>query len=148
MRWKPIDTIDLKLKVYAAEGEGGVEVPLPTGSSRSSDLIDYTNPNFLLGGLFSALAPAGLVPPGYSQSGRGLGLNEIEVDTIGVATTRARGAVFDARIELSDRLKLISVSGYDDGLYNQSQTRSEEHTSELQSLMRNSYAVFCLKKKK
>src|SRR3546814_4530444 len=28
------------------------------------------------------------------------------------------------------------------------QKRSEEHTSELQSLMRNSYAVFCLKKKK
>src|SRR3546814_1965079 len=25
-------------------------------------------------------------------------------------------------------------------------SRSEEHTSELQSLMRNSYAVFCLKK--
>src|SRR3546814_2364444 len=28
------------------------------------------------------------------------------------------------------------------------QVRSEEHTSELQSLMRISYAVFCLKKKK
>src|SRR3546814_6870139 len=28
------------------------------------------------------------------------------------------------------------------------QIRSEEHTSELQSLMRISYAVFCLKKKK
>src|SRR3546814_9057616 len=28
------------------------------------------------------------------------------------------------------------------------QSRSEEHTSELQSLMRISYAVFCLKKKK
>src|SRR3546814_3338353 len=28
------------------------------------------------------------------------------------------------------------------------QGRSEEHTSELQSLMRISYAVFCLKKKK
>src|SRR3546814_3945658 len=27
-------------------------------------------------------------------------------------------------------------------------TRSEEHTSELQSLMRNPYAVFCLKKQK
>src|SRR3546814_7854795 len=26
--------------------------------------------------------------------------------------------------------------------------RSEEHTSELQSLMRSTYAVFCLKKKK
>src|SRR3546814_8757178 len=32
-------------------------------------------------------------------------------------------------------------NGYADG-------RSEEHTSELQSLMRISYAVFCLKKKK
>src|SRR3546814_4356460 len=30
----------------------------------------------------------------------------------------------------------------------QSNFRSEEHTSELQSLMRISYAVFCLKKKK
>src|SRR3546814_8861184 len=29
-----------------------------------------------------------------------------------------------------------------------SEARSEEHTSELQSLMRISYAVFCLKKKK
>src|SRR3546814_6120250 len=30
----------------------------------------------------------------------------------------------------------------------QAEGRSEEHTSELQSLMRISYAVFCLKKKK
>src|SRR3546814_9127003 len=32
--------------------------------------------------------------------------------------------------------------------YRVEQQRSEEHTSELQSLMRISYAVFCLKKKK
>src|SRR3546814_4358263 len=32
--------------------------------------------------------------------------------------------------------------------HRQGQGRSEEHTSELQSLMRISYAVFCLKKKK
>src|SRR3546814_7557668 len=31
---------------------------------------------------------------------------------------------------------------------NWARRRSEEHTSELQSLMRTSYAVFCLKKKK
>src|SRR3546814_10554479 len=31
---------------------------------------------------------------------------------------------------------------------NSASVRSEEHTSELQSLMRISYAVFCLKKKK
>src|SRR3546814_2644094 len=33
-------------------------------------------------------------------------------------------------------------------VYNSWWFRSEEHTSELQSLMRISYAVFCLKKKK
>src|SRR3546814_8438729 len=33
-------------------------------------------------------------------------------------------------------------------LYDKVFSRSEEHTSELQSLMRISYAVFCLKKKK
>src|SRR3546814_8767712 len=34
------------------------------------------------------------------------------------------------------------------GLAGANRIRSEEHTSELQSLMRISYAVFCLKKKK
>src|SRR3546814_8084659 len=34
-----------------------------------------------------------------------------------------------------------------DGLIYRASPRSEEHTSELQSLMRSSYAVFCLKKK-
>src|SRR3546814_3710650 len=36
----------------------------------------------------------------------------------------------------------VDLSNVDDGW-----ARSEEHTSELQSLMRISYAVFCLKKK-
>src|SRR3546814_9694929 len=39
------------------------------------------------------------------------------------------------------------VDGYEVGGIGSDQ-RSEEHTSELQSLMRISYAVFCLKKKK
>src|SRR3546814_4095610 len=36
----------------------------------------------------------------------------------------------------------------DEITWNPDQKRSEEHTSALQSLMRKSYAVFCLKKKK
>src|SRR3546814_1778974 len=50
------------------------------------------------------------------------------------------------------------ASGYDEKQHDQQEfrnathavlrMRSEEHTSELQSLMRISYAVFCLKKKK
>src|SRR3546814_10813283 len=45
----------------------------------------------------------------------------------------------DAEVLLADR----RAAGAREGL-----RRSEEHTSELQSLMRISYAVFCLKKKK
>src|SRR3546814_2769783 len=41
-----------------------------------------------------------------------------------------------------------SNSGYSSRKSRLAKDRSEEHTSELQSLMRNSYAVFCLKKKK
>src|SRR3546814_8918623 len=41
-----------------------------------------------------------------------------------------------------------SICNFDGYWNNPEATRSEEHTSELQSLMRISYAVFCLKKKK
>src|SRR3546814_3720365 len=39
-------------------------------------------------------------------------------------------------------------AGIDRAIFPAFAARSEEHTSELQSLMRMSYAVFCLKKKK
>src|SRR3546814_9690939 len=53
-----------------------------------------------------------------------------------------------ARARLSlDRDRAI-VRGEDQGRGGKLPGRSEEHTSELQSLMRNSYAVFCLKKTK
>src|SRR3546814_10174973 len=45
-------------------------------------------------------------------------------------------------------VKARSLCGNADGRQTGSSRRSEEHTSELQSLMRISYAVFCLKKKK
>src|SRR3546814_13431410 len=45
-----------------------------------------------------------------------------------------------ALVPNSDDLLVVADGGFDN--------RSEEHTSELQSLMRISYAVFCLKKKK
>src|SRR3546814_3026821 len=43
------------------------------------------------------------------------------------------------QVEEDGRTNVVMLSGR--------HTRSEEHTSELQSLMRISYAVFCLKKK-
>src|SRR3546814_4591653 len=44
--------------------------------------------------------------------------------------------------------QIIFQRGYFDQLSFFRQQRSEEHTYELQSLMRISYAIFCLKKKK
>src|SRR3546814_763757 len=48
----------------------------------------------------------------------------------------------------SDAIKEGYQKWKDEGLKGKPLQRSEEHTSELQSLMRISYAVFCLKKKK
>src|SRR3546814_5831425 len=51
--------------------------------------------------------------------------------------------IADARHEIAERENAADIKiGQPEGL------RSEEHTSELQSLMRISYAVFCLKNKK
>src|SRR3546814_1337791 len=44
--------------------------------------------------------------------------------------------------------QVASASPSQAQLFEALRSRSEEHTSELQSLMRISYAVFCLKKKK
>src|SRR3546814_7559780 len=52
---------------------------------------------------------------------------------------RHRAAV---RLDFAEELVDLLLAG------RQHDRRSEEHTSELQSLMRISYAVFCLKKKK
>src|SRR3546814_4423013 len=51
-----------------------------------------------------------------------------------------RGAVHLAAQPRADRDGVLTMT--------EAAGRSEEHTSELQSLMRISYAVFCLKKKK
>src|SRR3546814_701131 len=48
----------------------------------------------------------------------------------------------------ADALVRALVKLYDDNASTLTPDRSEEHTSELQSLMRISYAVFCLKNKK
>src|SRR3546814_9101377 len=71
----------------------------------------------------------------------------------GTASAEAR-ATPDTAVAIADgqrvAVETIIVTGrrQDAKPIAQTATRSEEHTSELQSLMRISYAVFCLKKKK
>src|SRR3546814_5559625 len=54
----------------------------------------------------------------------------------------------EVAVPLADTLDLGCKIGHGSQRRQKQLSRSEEHTSELQSLMRISYAVFCLKKKK
>src|SRR3546814_2591701 len=75
------------------------------------------------------LAAVGIVPePAFSDD----------------ASRALRFATNDAGIELI-RVRAFDVATF---VAHGAAQRSEEHTSELQSLMRISYAVFCLKQKK
>src|SRR3546814_10902932 len=68
-------------------------------------------------------------------------------DLICVARTRLLVHASIAEAVL-DRVRQATAEAFTIGDPLDMAVRSEEHTSELQSLMRISYAVFCLKKKK
>src|SRR3546814_7679895 len=94
------------------------------------------------------------VPAGRQRLARGhaeLPLHQIEAgDQLGhrmlhlqarVHLHEVEGVAIDQELDGAGAAVVDRLSGAQGG-------RSEEHTSELQSLMRISYAVFCLKKKK
>src|SRR3546814_10631205 len=90
-----------------------------------AELVAATNYSFLRG----ASHPADMV-----AQARALGMTGI-----GIADRNSVAGVVRALTGLRKLLEDDAEDGTE---------RSEEHTSELQSLMRISYAVFCLKKKK
>src|SRR3546814_6675575 len=63
------------------------------------------------------------------------------------ADVTRKGVPLDQAVRIGGMVEEGSIRHAEDGVTIDF-VRSEEHTSELQSLMRNSYAVFCLKKKK
>src|SRR3546814_419711 len=65
-----------------------------------------------------------------------------EAATVGVIVERLRKSLVED-VDLVDEVLVVDDHSTD----RTAEVRSEEHTSELQSLMRNSYAVFCLTKK-
>src|SRR3546814_1501591 len=71
------------------------------------------------------------------------------IDVAGCAPIEPDGAstIGDAGVQAARCLTIIAEALTALGGSPADVVRSEEHTSELQSLMRNSYAVFCLKKK-
>src|SRR3546814_1163558 len=87
------------------------------------------------------------------------GLHEVLLDTIAACGDDARGVMCTATSsdsgvhaevaalskQLSDHV-IPRTRAYHEIWYGEERVRSEEHTSELQSLMSISYAVFCLNK--
>src|SRR3546814_9747654 len=80
------------------------------------------------------------------------GLREAEPGLVSFTERVLAGAIgaASARVMVASVAKgeVVGIHEVMEILQETSQVRSEEHTSELQSLMRNSYAVFCLNKKK
>src|SRR3546814_2963953 len=64
-----------------------------------------------------------------------------EAKAVAIVAALELGRRRDETLEIKKKQIVVSKDAYDE------LKRSEEHTSELQSLMRISYAVFCLKKK-
>src|SRR3546814_5229185 len=72
----------------------------------------------------------------------------VEVDLCGHATLATAWVIFNKLDGSRSRIDFATRSGTLTVVQDGESGRSEEHTSELKSLMRISYADFCLKKKK
>jgi iron complex outermembrane recepter protein len=134
--FQPSEGLEISLKGYASKATGGQEVPIATGRFDDNNIVDRTQTllvNFLPA--FAAHTTAVAVPgapagtnlltllantPGVlSYTPPSVGSRNIEADTVGTAISRAEGVVLDIRADLSDDLKLVSITGYDSGLYQQ-----------------------------
>src|SRR3546814_3382707 len=107
-------------------------IPRPPRSTRTDTLFPYTT-LFRSGGIWFTDPTYGIMS---DYEGR-----KSDPEQPGCYVYRVDPASGDVEVVADDFVK-------PNGLAFSPDERSEEHTSELQSLMRISYAVFCLKKKK
>src|SRR3546814_4331087 len=87
----------------------------------------------------ATMVARGLLPSPFDARLRPLNLHQDWMPWAGYLSPRRFDSVEAEYFAIRNQATLFDVSPM--------HTRSEEHTSELQSLMRIQYAVFCLKKK-
>src|SRR3546814_4387428 len=107
-------------------------------SDWSSDVCSSDLKALTLLAATAAFGVAGALAWSLSSADR----NDAPSERVGVSARHGAEVLSDAPKDYGD-LALRAAAG----IGAPGTTRSEEHTSELQSLMRISYAVFCLKKK-
>src|SRR3546814_8497548 len=114
----------------------------PPRSTRTDTLFPYTT-------LFRSTFPLPLLAERGVIVTNGNGLNAHTVADYAVMGILVAAKRFDEVVRIADRREWPFVAPGQAELAGSRALviRSEEHTSELQSLMRISYAVFCLKKK-
>src|SRR3546814_7443979 len=105
----------------------------PPTSTRTDTLFPYTT-------LFRS-------PDGGDRAANAVDGHQVPVPHFGVVLTLEDWQALAGRLRAAGTHFVIEPTIRFKGQAGE-QARSEEHTSELQSLMRISYAVFCLKKKK
>src|SRR3546814_7890786 len=104
----------------------------------------FHQPRAPIAALAILLTSTPLALSGCGQDPDTAGLENNTIENVQVTLTPSIKASHPYRCEDNSVVTIDFIS--DDVTNNLS--RSEEHTSELPSLMRNSYAFFCLKKKK
>src|SRR3546814_6164954 len=102
-----------------------------------------------LQGFVATLGPPGLDPDSLAQFLEWL--EAVEIPPLAVSPGQLAGISGAARAVIAIRTQLgfdpLALKAAPALAFGAGPARSEEHTSELPSLMRRSYAVFCLKKK-
>src|SRR3546814_5608782 len=115
----------------------------PPGSTRTDTLFPYTT---LFRSAFQAVRSESDTPPNSSLDWAAALVSAFALASMAFAR-RERASPYCCLFSRRRSETPYSLSSAD-SLTSADLIRSEEHTSELQSLMRISYAVFCLKKKK
>src|SRR3546814_7814027 len=108
----------------------------------SSDLAEVLGDGRVVGARGGLVGEVGAVAVGVAGVGAQVGLGVLRGGGVGHAVPFVGSSIAAHGAAESDGVDTRSVS------IPSVPARSEEHTSDLQSLMRISYAVFCLKKKK
>src|SRR3546814_5314628 len=119
----------------------------PSRRTRTVTLLPYTTPfRSTDGGASSSSSSSSAATSAWPLHRQRKVLTELRAEASKLSVVDAEGFILCderySRIGLPS-LQFAALSGLSPFHY-----RSEEHTSELQSLMRTSYAVFCLKKNK